>query len=354
MAGVYSQLSTINKLHDAERKQQAELNQQIKEEQRLKEERENANFFERLGFTVADIFTELGGGLAKLVEGVVDAGVSIAGGIGGLFGADTKWAEDFVKFDATQEWWYSWEDDITNKSFLNDGGVGNTTKEIIRGVGQQLPTIAAIALAPVTGGASLGALPYTLGATIASAGGTGVEEALNEDANFGEAFLYGTLQAGIEGLVEFASAGMGKGITSIGKAMGKTATKTMGKVMLEEALSEAFEEGVGALVNPLTKRIYDENALEAYKDLSFYQSAAEQALVGGIVGGITAGTGAIVRTNIAGGKANLNINESINEIEVLKRKEANLWKNGKLNADVIENIDQQRRAEIENISNQLS
>lgn len=353
---VYTQLHTQNKIREAERKQQRELNKQIEEQERLKEEKEKAGFWEKLGVTIADVFTELGGGLLKLVEGVVDAGVSIAGGVGGLFGADTQWAEDIVKFDATQEWYYgAWEDDFTQHSYINDAPI---VKDIVRGVGQQLPTIAAIALAPVTGGASLGALPYTIGATIASAGGSGVEEALNEDAEFGEAFAYGLLQSGVEGAVEYVTAGLGKGITSIGKSVtkgvGKTAAKSIGKVMLEEAASEAVEEGLSALINPLTKTTYQgAEALEAYKDMTFYLDAAQQTLVGGIVGGITASAGAIVNTKRAGGKVNYSIEQSAQEIIALDTKENNLWKNNKLDSKNIEKIDTQRQVELNNISNQL-
>lgn len=353
---VYTQLHTQNKIREAERKQQRELNKQIEEQERLKEEKEKAGFWEKLGVTIADVFTELGGGLLKLVEGVVDAGVSIAGGVGGLFGADTQWAEDIVKFDATQEWYYgAWEDDFTQHSYINDAPI---VKDIVRGVGQQLPTIAAIALAPVTGGASLGALPYTIGATIASAGGSGVEEALNEDAEFGEAFAYGLLQSGVEGAVEYVTAGLGKGITSIGKSVGKgvgkTTAKSIGKVMLEEAASEAVEEGLSALINPLTKTTYQgAEALEAYKDMTFYLDAAQQALVGGIVGGITASAGAIVNTKRAGGKVNYSIEQSSQEIIALDTKENNLWKNNKLDSKNIEKIDTQRQVELNNISNQL-
>lgn len=351
---VYTQLHTQNKIREAERKQQRELSKQIEEQERLKEEK--AGFWEKLGVTIADVFTELGGGLLKLVEGVADAAVGIAGGIGGIFGADTQWAEDIISFDATQEWYYgAWEDDFTQHSYINDAPI---VKDVIRGVGQQLPTIALIVAAPFTGGATLAGLPYTIGATIASAGGSGMEEALNEDAEFGEAFAYGLLQSGVEGAVELATAGMGKGITSIGKSVGKgvgkSAAKSVGKVMLEEAASEAIEEGLSALVNPLTKTTYKgAEALEAYGDMTFYLDAAQQALVGGIVGGITGSAGAVVNTKRAGGKVNYSIEQSAQEIVALDTKENNLWKNNKLNSKSIEQIETQRQAELNNISHQL-
>ena len=352
---VYTQIFTENKLKEAERKQQVELNAQLREQQRQQEEIENMSVWERIGVTIADFFTEIGGGVVKLFEGVVDAGAMIAGGIGSIFGADTKWAEDFVARDLTQEWWYSWEDDFTKGSYINDAPV---VKDIIRGVGQQLPTLAAIALAPVTGGASLSALPYTIGATITSAGGTGAEEALNDGADFGEALGYGVLQSGIEGAVEFATAGLGKGITSIGKSIGKgvgkSVAKSAGKIMIEEAGSEFIEEGLSALLNPLTKTVYKgSEALETYKDMTFYLDAAQQAFVGGVVGGITGGAGAIAQIRVAGGKSSYSIQQSVAELETLNTKETNLWKNNRLNSDTQTQIQTQRQAELENISNQL-
>lgn len=352
---VYTQIFTDNKLKEAERKQQVELNAQLREQKRQQEEIENMSVWERIGVTIADFFTEIGGGVVKLFEGVVDAGAMIAGGIGSIFGADTKWAEDFVARDLTQEWWYSWEDDFTKGSYINDAPI---VKDIIRGVGQQLPTLTAIALAPVTGGASLSALPYTIGATITSAGGTGAEEALNDGADFDEALGYGVLQSGIEGAVEFATAGLGKGITSIGKSVGKgvgkSVAKSAGKIMMEEAGSEFIEEGLSALLNPLTKTVYKgSEALETYKDMTFYLDAAQQAFVGGVVGGITGGAGAITQIRVAGGKSSYSIQQSVAELETLNTKETNLWKNNKLNSNTQSQIQTQRQAELENISNQL-
>jgi hypothetical protein len=84
MATVYSQLYANNRIKDAERKQQVELNEQLRVQKMEEEARNNVSFWEKLGVTIADVFTELGGGLLKLVEGVADAGVSIAGVVGGL------------------------------------------------------------------------------------------------------------------------------------------------------------------------------------------------------------------------------------------------------------------------------
>ena len=144
-------------------------------------------------------------------------------------------------------------------------------------------------------GASLAGVPYTVGATVASAGGKGVEEALDEDAEFNQAFGYGLINAGIEGLIEYATAGMGKGITSIGKSIGKgtakSAAKSLGKVVLEEAASEAIEEGLTELLNPLAKGVTYKDfgeEMKRYGDAQLYKDTGYAALTGGTVGGITA------------------------------------------------------------------
>lgn len=384
---VYSQIFAKNKIHESERKQKIDLYAKQQEEKHLQEEKEDSNFWEKLGLTLADVFTEVGGGLLKGIEGLVDSVVSVAGGIGGALGVDTKWAEEIVKFNATDEWYYKgFENNLTQISFLNDAPI---VKDILGGVGQMLPTIA---LAPVgLGGVGIAGI-------VASAGGSGVEEALNDGANFGQAMLYGTTQAGIEGLIEGVTAGLGKGITAIGKsagklagkvtentvtkavvkatgktaaktlvkatgkkaaktvakATGKTVAKTIGKTMLEEGVSESIEEGLTALLNPITKTTYKGgDALNVYKDMTFYLDAAQQALVGGIVGSISAGGSGAIAQKRVGGKANYNIEQSVQEISTLETKENNLWKNNKLDSNRIKEIETQRQAELTNISERL-
>lgn len=338
---VYTQLHTQNKIREAERKQQRELSKQIEEQERLKEEKEKAGFWEKLGASIADVFTEIGGGLLKGIEGVVDAAVSIAGGIGGLFGADTEWAENIVEFDATQEWYYgAWEDDFTQHSIFND----TIIKDIVRGVGQQLPAIA-LNFIPVVGtGLSMAYLGL-------SAGGGGSEEALKEGANLGEAIGYGTMQSLIEFGTEAVTAGMGKGMYSVGKST----AKSVGKVAAEEFVSESIEEGLSALVNPLTKAATygGKEALNAYGDMTFYLDAGKQALVGGVIGGLVGGSSASIQRYSAGGKENFSIQQSTQQLATLDTKENNLWKNNKLNSKNIEQIETQRQAELKNISQQL-
>ena len=347
MSDLYNKLTSDN-LKFKYRKQQKE---ELKQKQ-LEEERKNANILERIGYTIADVATEIGGGFFKTIEGIVDSVASVAGGISTLVYGDDQGIGDFIKKDYTQDLYYSWEDKTTNKSFLNDKAP--IVKDIVRGVGQQLPSIASIALAPVTGGTSLVALPYTVAGTVLSAGGTGMEEALNEGASYGQAMAYGGTQMAVEGVAEAVTGGLGKGITALGKGASKTVSKTLGKTMLEEAFSEATEEGLSAILNPVVKSIYKEQDLKSiYSDMTFWLDAGQQALVGGVVGGLVGGAGDIAQSRVAGGRNNYSIAQSIAELNMLDTKENNLWKNNKLDSVKESEINSQRQAELKNISNKL-
>lgn len=333
----FTKIIADNKIKAAERKRKALQNTQAKEQQEI----DNMSTWERVGVTLADFFTEIGGGLAKGLEGVVDVGALIAGGVGSLFGADTKWSEDFISRDLTQEWWYDWEDEFTKGSYINEAPI---VKDVIRGVGQQIP---AIALNFIPGVGTALSMTY-LGL---SAGGTGTEEALNEGANLGEAAGYGAIQSLIEFGTEKVTAGLGKGLYSVGKS----SAKSVGKVAAEEFVSESIEEGLSALVNPLAKAVtYEgEKVLDAYKDLTFYLDAGQQALVGGVVGAIIGGSSAGIQRYSAGGKQNFMIEQSLAEIQRTDLKESNLWKNNKLNSANRTQMEEQIKTEINNISNQL-
>ena len=137
---------------------------------------------------------------------------------------------------------------------------------------------------------------------VASAGGQGVEEALSDGADFDEALGYGLINAGIEGLVEVATAKLGKGITSLAsKRAGKTTAKTIGKVMIEEGISEGIEEGLVEFLNPIAKTVTygdPKEEMSRYKDPQFYKDVGYSAGVGGTVGVVTGGAGGYIGREI--------------------------------------------------------
>ena len=78
-------------------------------------------FLPRVGQTLVDVIGSVGEGLFKGVEGVVDSVVGLAGGIGGVFGADTDWAKNFIERNYTDELYGNALDEYTKGSYLNEG-----------------------------------------------------------------------------------------------------------------------------------------------------------------------------------------------------------------------------------------
>lgn len=68
-------------------------------EEVLKDEKESTSFWENLFGTIDSIANSFGKGFVSAFEGIIDAGAWIAGEVGSWFGAETQWAEDFIKID---------------------------------------------------------------------------------------------------------------------------------------------------------------------------------------------------------------------------------------------------------------
>lgn len=310
--------------------------QQIIEQNKQKEEN-NSSFLERTGSTLLDIITEPVGGLLKGIEGLIDAGVGLAGGIGGVFGADTKWAEDFIKYSAVDELYYKgFEDDITKNSYLNDAPI---VKDVARGIGQMLP---AVGVGLLTGG--VGSMA-TLGT---SAMGNSTESALNDGSNFGNALAYGA----VGGAVEIGTEMLGGklfGSSVIDDALGlKPASKTLFKgaktglgKFAQGAIGEGIEEAVSELSNPLIQNIYKDKGFfdgflteEHLKDVgkSFAVGAATSVAFGETVGRINRST--------------QNANETLSELKTLETREENLHASNKL-------FEGDMKTKIDNLRNDL-
>lgn len=260
-----------------EQKNQLELyNKQLQEQkqaQQAQKEKENAGFFERLGQTIGDVVGQVGVGISKGIEGVVDFASGIVGGIGGLFDKDFQ-AQ--VKKNIEYDWTYNNIQkplaDATQYSYLNDAS--ETVQNIVRGVpnavGQMLPAIA-------TG-------PVALPTLMASSAGSGIEEAFQDGANFNNGLLYGSIVGGVEGAIEKISGGMaknvfGKGLAdSIFEKVAGNAYAKRGVQYLLDAGGEAFEEYLSTTINPYLKRMtYDPDA-----ELSTSEERLQSALIGGL------------------------------------------------------------------------
>lgn len=271
-------------------------------------QRQNADVFTRVGETLLDV----GGTFAKSVvrgaEGLVEGVVGVAGAVGGLFGADTQWAEDII----TQTWTedvFSGLPEATKNSYINELSEGGqeTVRGIIDGVGQAASAIGLSFVNPAAAVAYMGT----------SAAGRSTEEALYDGANYTDALAYGTTQGVLESALEYVTGG----VSRLAKIGGKQAIKSTGKLIAGEALQEAAQEGIQGAINPITKQIYKgSEALDEYKQEGFWQDVGKQALIGGISGSMGAGMGVGIQTAAAGGRkqfkvanASAQVQEALNE-----------------------------------------
>jgi hypothetical protein len=287
--------------------------------------------------TQNDIFGNIIGGAAQLLEGVVDFGAGIAG----QFGADT---EGFIKRNYTQEYLLDPVAQGTQKSAINKlSPMGQTiTRGVAQGVGQMLP-VTAISLgtkalgigAKVAQGISLG----TLG--VGAAGG-GVQSALLEGATKEQAMLYGTAVGALETGIEMLSGGvwdnvLGKGVAD--KVISKVVRSSnpvirKGLKLVFDAGGEGVEEMISEIVEPYVRRaIYDKEATPA---------TVEQVLESGLIGALTAVTYQGSIGNVIKRKSGAYVSETIDDIKALDSKENTLWANNTLTDIEQQKIDKQR------------
>ncbi len=218
---------------------------------------DNVEFLPKVGYSLLALPLKLGQGLTKGIEGIVDAGATIAGSVGGLFGADTDWSKEFVQKDLTNDLFSTsegnnWVEDVYHNSWWDDNKVLNYVGQATEAIGGMLPSIGMHALLPGTGLIELAV----------QAGGNAAEEAynINPDITVNQALAYGTLS----GLTEAATEKMFDAFKFLG---GGVADKLVNKITKNQLtrigigmLGEGIEEVVSDLVNPISQRITGVNA----------------------------------------------------------------------------------------------
>lgn len=152
------------------------------------------------------------------------------------------------------------------------------------------------------------------------AAGSSIQEAKESGASSLQQLAYGfgvgALEAAtdkISNLAKPLKKAFGSGIAdnAISKLINRLASTNAGKAVLNfaaNAAGEGFEEFVSSAANPALRRIFDEDAFDAYGDADTWAEAAYEALVGGIIGGVVGVPGAI---NIARGKGDTGTDTSI-------------------------------------------
>ncbi len=300
--------------------------------------RQNANFFERAGATVLDFFGQVGTGIAKGVEGVVDFGSGVVGAVGGLFDKDFQ---NQIKKNIGYDWTYNNISkplaDVTKVSYINDASQG--VQNVIRGVPQ---TIGQILPAAATGPASLGML-------MVSASGNGMEEAFKDGADYYSGLVYGSISGAVEGAIEKISGGMAKNVfgkgflDDIGAKIAGNAYAKKGVKHLLDAGGEALEEYISTTINPYIKRMtYDPDA-----KLSTQSERMESALIGGLASvGYRNTVGKIGEKK----RETLENLQKVQETEQLANQE---WGKGKLTDAKNEKYNQRISQAYQNASEQL-
>ena len=243
---------------------------------------------ERVLATVGDFFGNIITGAAKGIEGIIDLGASVVGGIGGLFDKDFQNnVQDWVSNDWVGENIGNPIQEGTKASYLNDSKAGEIIEGIASGVGQMLPSIV---LTVATGGAAAPGMAVMA----ASAAGNATEEAYNQGAGYGQGLAYGLLSGGVEAATEkIGGFVLGGGTSLVGKklagtALGKATSKGIGKVA-ETFVSEGAEEVLSDLANPALKYVtgVDKNIGQNYVDA--FKGLPETFVVGGGAGAILGG-----------------------------------------------------------------
>lgn len=321
---------------------------ELKQRQEAKD-RENASFFVRAFSTVGDLVSNVVTGALKGLEGIYDLGAGIVGAVGGIFSSDfQKSVQDHIAYDFVGTNIGQPLQELTKYSYTNDGWLGQTLEQVASGVGQMLPAVAVTVLTGGAGASAAVSQAASLATLGISAAGNSTEEAYNDGASYWGGLGYGVASGLVEVGTEMMFGGgkqnvFGKGyLDDLGKNVAKSGWKRVAK----EALEEGAEEAVSELVNPLLRNIYkDKGFFEDFLTTEHLKDIGQSALVGAatsIVYGETLG-----RIH----KHATNIQENINELEGLSKKEENLWAKNDFSQD--EKITNIRNQIYENISTEL-
>lgn len=319
------------------------------------EENDKGNVWQQIVGGIGDLSNNFAKGFFGLFEGVIDAGA----GLVGLFGDDEfkKGVQDFQNIDiadnivkganlinpgtqinnliTTGRWYDPFDvdndgetNDVTEKSFVNN--MSETGQSFTRGLAQALGQVTGQILTVGTAG-SLGASANVAkgigyGALGASSFGSGMSQANQEGASFGESFGYGLLNAGKEVGTELLVGRAVSGITGVPSAVGgalakgeqvgssifsrfqnkaiksfaNEGAKKFLKQIVSEFTEEGLEEAVGSLIEPVIQKVTykkDKSISEIFEENGGWGGVLEDFLVGGISGGIAGGvqTGAQVK-----------------------------------------------------------
>lgn len=318
-----------------EKKAALEREQQIQRNVELQAEQEKANqsFLVRGLSTVGDIVANVLTGAVKGLEGIVDLGIGLVGGIGGIFDGDfQERAKNAIAYDWTGETFGNALQEALKYSYTTNGGI---IENVASGIGQMLPSVV-VSIATAGAGAPAAVAQAASLATLGvSAAGTSTEEAFQEGADYWAGLGYGTASGLVEVGTEKMFGGATKALTGAGILDGVTRSvaDTGIKRIAKNALEEGFEEVVSELANPALKSIYKgSEAFNDYGNLDYWKGVGEAGLVGSLTALAYSGTVGYGLSKVGVGYVGkeADIADSLSEIATLKEKANNLQANGEL------------------------
>jgi hypothetical protein len=312
-----------------EREQQIQRNAELQAEQ----EKANQSFLVRGLSTVGDIVANVLTGAVKGLEGIVDLGIGLVGGIGGIFDGDfQERAKNAIAYDWTGETFGNALQEALKYSYTTNGGI---IENVASGIGQMLPSVV-VSIATAGAGAPAAVAQAASLATLGvSAAGTSTEEAFQEGADYWAGLGYGTASGLVEVGTEKMFGGATKALTGAGILDGVTRSvaDTGIKRIAKNALEEGFEEVVSELANPALKSIYKgSEAFNDYGNLDYWKGVGEAGLVGSLTALAYSGTVGYGLSKVGVGYVGkeADIADSLSEIATLKEKANNLQANGEL------------------------
>ena len=312
-----------------EREQQNQRNAELQAEQ----EKANQSFLVRGLSTVGDIVANVLTGAVKGLEGIVDLGIGLVGGIGGIFDGDfQERAKNAIAYDWTGETFGNALQEALKYSYTTNGGI---IENVASGIGQMFPSVV-VSIATAGAGAPAAVAQAASLATLGvSAAGTSTEEAFQEGADYWAGLGYGAASGLVEVGTEKMFGGATKALTGAGILDGVTRSvaDTGIKRIAKNALEEGVEEVVSELANPALKSIYKgSEAFNDYGNLDYWKGVGEAGLVGSLTALAYSGTVGYGLSKVGVGYVGkeADIADSLSEIATLKEKANNLQANGEL------------------------
>ena len=257
--------------------------------------------------TTSDLTENLTAGIVGMGEKIVDAGAYVAGGVGGLIGADDfkKKTEKFIEKDLYDEKKVAeklvsigvnplntaqpliWADRILNDKKEDNSLLGDKTDSLVQSGGQLLATT----------GLQMVGVPWYLTTGVTSFGGQ-AETAFKEGATYKQAGGSALISAGAEILFEKLGGGIKFGGKTLDDVLVRPLTEKISNKLLKttvnlglDATGEGMEEVFTSVANRLGTSLYKEESIDELLTSEEAMDEYIESFVGGALMGGVAGTG---------------------------------------------------------------